>query len=1060
MPAPVLHAQPILFVLGMHRSGTSALAGALTLLGADAGRTLLEARPDNPKGFFENRRVVELDDRILAHLRFTHEDPRPLPAGWWQDGGLTDHRAEAAGILADEFTPGRLWVVKDPRISRLLPFWLDVVRESGMLPVFAQIIRHPAEVVASLASRNAYSAERSALLWLQHALDTLAVAEAYPRALISYDRLLADPQGALRPIVEMPALSGLLSAPDSVFVRTFLDPQMRHHSEAAGVLPESAVGGWCRQVYGVLRREDGRTLVVEPAALAALRRPLANYLETCLPWLEEGAGMRAHIDALDGGIRDAWAVVDAKERVIAGERSAHAEATARWQVRLDDVERERQATQTALAAQQEANRLAEARLAAVVGERDVVAAALREREARMAGLHVELDAARGELAALHPVFRAEAVALAACRSDLAAKAHDIGVLQQQAADRERLIAAYLVERSTFCATLMRVLSRWRLRLLPAGTLRGEVFTLLFRFFAALYYRGWRETVRQSWAYALDKFRRRLPQRADAVAARATTMPEYARWIAANEPSDAELDQQRAAAETLRGAPRISVILPIYKVPAAVLAATVHSLQAQTYPHWEACIAYADVDNVDNWRLLQELAAGDARFLLRRLESNEGISGNSDAALAMAGGDFVALLDHDDELAPWALYEMAARIAEDPEIDFLYSDKDCIDEAGGLRLNPLFKPTWSPEMLYSVNYLTHLCVLRRSLVVALGGWRRETDGAQDWDIFLRVAEQARKIVRVVGVHYHWRILPTSVATGLEAKPYALLGQLRTQEERLRRLGLPAWVAPNDESGFRLHWRLESGPQVDLVIDGEVDDTRLASFLQGLRGDAAPLVRSLSIVRPRAAGDVYCGDWGGAAVRRLAFDASAGKAAAMCEAVAAGAAPVLLFLDARLVRMSADCVHELTGWARLHPDIAFVGGVLLTGNDVVVEAGRVCGNGHSAPLFRDTPLRHWGWFGGPLWFRNVSGTVPTAVAFKRQDWAPVAPVATAAGWPETFLAQCLQACARGRRGMIDPHARAYLERMPEGDMDEWDDAFAADPYFHPAFASVSPLRLREG
>ena len=114
---------------------------------------------------------------------------------------------------------------------------------------------------------------------------------------------------------------------------------------------------------------------------------------------------------------------------------------------------------------------------------------------------------------------------------------------------------------------------------------------------------------------------------------------------------------------------------------------------------------------------------------------------------MAIGEFVALLDHDDELTPWALHDIAQCILTLPDADFLYSDKDSINASGSLRQSPLFKPKWSPEMLYSVNYLTHLNVMRRAVVRRVGGWRSETDGAQDWDLFLRVIESSRQVERV-------------------------------------------------------------------------------------------------------------------------------------------------------------------------------------------------------------------------------------------------------------------------------------------------------------------------
>jgi cellulose synthase/poly-beta-1,6-N-acetylglucosamine synthase-like glycosyltransferase len=230
--------------------------------------------------------------------------------------------------------------------------------------------------------------------------------------------------------------------------------------------------------------------------------------------------------------------------------------------------------------------------------------------------------------------------------------------------------------------------------------------------------------------------------------------EYAAWIVSQEvPRDRQRERTHARHDTTAAAPLVSVLIPVYRVKTRFLVRTLESLAAQTFRNWEACLACAAPDDLDNRRLLEEWAARDPRFRVAFLDSNGGISANSNAALSMAQGDFVALLDHDDELAPFALTRMAEAIAADPEADFLYSDKDSIDEDSTLRQNALFKPEWSPEILFSVNYLTHFNLMRRSIVDEIGGFRSETDGAQDWDIFLRACSRSRHVVRVPGVHYH-------------------------------------------------------------------------------------------------------------------------------------------------------------------------------------------------------------------------------------------------------------------------------------------------------------------
>ena len=167
---------------------------------------------------------------------------------------------------------------------------------------------------------------------------------------------------------------------------------------------------------------------------------------------------------------------------------------------------------------------------------------------------------------------------------------------------------------------------------------------------------------------------------------------------------------------------------------------------------------------------------------------------------------MGLLDHDDTIAPFALYEVVKVINEKPDVDFLYSDKDCLNE-NGERISPLFKPRWSPELMFSANYLTHFCVMRRDHVRAVGGWRPETDGAQDWDLFFRVVERSRRIEFIDKVLYHWGIVETSVASGgVTAKPYALRSQLQTIAERLSRIGAKGQPALQSNGAMRIRWEL--------------------------------------------------------------------------------------------------------------------------------------------------------------------------------------------------------------------------------------------------------------
>ena len=180
---------------------------------------------------------------------------------------------------------------------------------------------------------------------------------------------------------------------------------------------------------------------------------------------------------------------------------------------------------------------------------------------------------------------------------------------------------------------------------------------------------------------------------------------------------------------------------------------------QLYDNWELCIADGGSDNPAVRQVLEQAASADARVRVTYLSENRGIAGNTNAALSLATGSFVAFLDHDDWLARFALYDVATAIADRPELDFVYSDEDKVDALTGReRYAPHFKPAWSPETFLSHNYLNHFTVIRKTLVDAVGGLRDGFEGSQDYDLYLRVISRTDEIAHIPRVLYHWRAVP--------------------------------------------------------------------------------------------------------------------------------------------------------------------------------------------------------------------------------------------------------------------------------------------------------------
>ncbi len=399
--------------------------------------------------------------------------------------------------------------------------------------------------------------------------------------------------------------------------------------------------------------------------------------------------------------------------------------------------------------------------------------------------------------------------------------------------------------------------------------------------------------------------------------------EYDQWIAEQEPDAKELARLAEAAQKFAYQPVISVITPVYNTDRSMLIDMIESVRAQIYPHWELCLADGGSVQPHVWEVLEQYAARDPRIKVRRLEQNLGISGNSNAALELAGGEFVALLDHDDLLAPFALYAVAERLNANPDLDFLYSDKDLVTQDGRQRFHPFFKPDWSPDVLLNTNYLTHLCVIRTTLVREVGGFDPKANGAQDWALFLNVALRTDKVAHIPQVLYHWRQHPLSVATGtIDVKPYAADAQIYSIQQYLDARGLKGQPDFAEGSLIRVYWTVDPALAVSVILD-VTSDLPLAQIEQRVR---QYLFRS---VYPKF--DLIILDRSGrsAALRELRlladprvqildFDPSVTTGFTRNRAVERAKGDLLVFLNADLVSESDDVIRELVGWARYPGD----------------------------------------------------------------------------------------------------------------------------------------------
>lgn len=254
---------------------------------------------------------------------------------------------------------------------------------------------------------------------------------------------------------------------------------------------------------------------------------------------------------------------------------------------------------------------------------------------------------------------------------------------------------------------------------------------------------------------------------------------------------------------------------------------IRSVLGQTYPNWELCLADgSDTEHVDVQKICKSYALKDIRIRYQKLARNMGISCNTNACLDMATGEYLALLDQDDLLHPAALYEIMKAICE-KNSDFLYTDETTFHKKTTKSFSPHFKPDYAPDTLRSYNYICHFSVFDRNLLEKTGRFRSEFDGSQDYDIILRLTEQAKRIVHIPKILYYWRSHENSVASSIAAKPFVTETAKRVISEHLDRVNLKGEVLDASvPSTYKIVYKIKGEPLVSILIPNKdhLDDLK--------------------------------------------------------------------------------------------------------------------------------------------------------------------------------------------------------------------------------------------
>ena len=534
--------------------------------------------------------------------------------------------------------------------------------------------------------------------------------------------------------------------------------------------------------------------------------------------------------------------------------------------------------------------------------------------------------------------------------------------------------------------------------------------------------------------------------------------EYQRWIETREKPSVDVPAILRDIEGFHYKPTISILMPVYNTNPKLLDAAIESVRAQYYDNWELCICDDGSNASHLGPALKAWTEKDYRIKVIRNPRNQGISLASNCALSAASGEYVAFLDHDDELSRNALYENVKLLQEHPEADMIYSDEDKLGP-NGRRIDPFFKPDWSPEYMLSCMYTCHLGVYRKKLLDELGGFREGFEGSQDYDLVLRLAEKTKNIFHIPKILYHWRMAATSAAFSSHAKPYAYRAAKQAISEHLNRRGIRAQVLDGAWRGhYRLHFDVDRTSKVSIIIPSRNKVELLSKCVRSIETKTKYKNYEILIVDNQSSEADAIEYLKASPHRVLPFTEPFSFSRIINFAAQHAQGDYLLFLNNDTQVISPRWIEEMLGYCQ-QKEIGIVGAKLLFPNDQIQHAGVILGiagvAGHALKGFACDSRQH---FGLSCNVRNYSAVTAACMMVRKEVFNEVGGFDESLPIAYNDVDFCLRVRNAGYRIVCTPHAELYhVESASRGypktereftDMqNRWGKALMNDPYYNP-------------
>jgi glycosyltransferase involved in cell wall biosynthesis len=1039
-----------IIVLGMHRSGTSAVARLLNMMGAYFApeRMELPVNQANPKGYWERRDVVNLNEEIFKALDISWDRLAAFTPKSINSEIVQRFQPYAAEIVLG-LDAQRPWMLKDPRLCLLLPLWMPLLE----VPVCVFVYRSPIQVAQSLAKRENFSLRLGMALWEKYNLCALENANPLQRILINYETLMQHPVATVKKLYEQ--LQQLevqgLRLPSEKEIRTFLEPTL-FHAQGDDSLQNAYITPQQAQLFNAL--QDGSILTMKPLPT------LSGGAQEILDDYEQRLREAARITALQGEISQLRCD---HQNEISQLQLAHQAREVTLAEEMAQVKHDfHQQWLVNLRSQALIVSDYQGQLAAAKQQLDQVTTQCTQLEQQVVELQTERQHLQSNLISL--------------QNTIADNKQKLAALEPQFAEKEQKLTQHVQELASKNQHISALTQRVHKQEENVQRLWGWVMALQTDIFAVFNSLSWKSgrsltnaimrlTLRSPGATAEDHIRALLAGIAHHRATRSdefslveplvspdistTTSPapvsdtpratlhhspiDYQRWIKNYDtPNSKIIKRMQQQIAEWGHKPTVSIVMPTYNTEAKWLRAAIESVIAQIYPHWELCIADDASTQPQVRQVLQEYANRDQRIKVVFREKNGHISAASNSALEIASGDFLGFLDHDDTLATHALFWVVRDINQYPNYKLWYSDEDKINE-NDERYDPYFKSDWNYDLFLSHNLVTHFAVYRTDLIRKIGGLREGYEGAQDYDLVLRVIEQISpvEIRHIPRVLYHWRAIATSTAVSPDAKPYALLAAQKAIAEHLNRRGMKAEVmdAPEIRGANRVQYQLPSAPPLVSIIIPTHNAVELVRMcVESIVGKTAYKNYEILIINnnsddPATLNYMEKLEVAGKA-RVIDYPHPFNYSAMNNYAVEHARGEVIVLLNNDIEVINGDWLTEMVSHA-LRPDVGVVGARLwypdntLQHGGVVLGIGGVAGHAHKA-----FPRGNVGYFGRAALLQNFSAVTGACLAVRKAVYLTVggldAEHLTVALNDVDF---CLKLSELGLRVVWTPYAELY-------------------------------------